>query len=111
MVGGSPRAESQAGDLSLSPVRLSTARDEPARADLAGGRYVEASPRARRVRRGREAHDLRRVAEDPAAPTRPARTRGYTVASQAPVAQGIERCPAEAEVACSNHAGRTFGCS
>src|SRR5207244_1739645 len=25
----------------------------------------------------------------------------------APVAQGIERCPAEAEVACSNHAGRT----
>src|SRR6478672_4142070 len=24
----------------------------------------------------------------------------------APVAQGIERCPAEAEVACSNHAGR-----
>ena len=28
---------------------------------------------------------------------------------QAPVAQGIERCPAEAEVACSNHAGRIFG--
>src|SRR5436190_9277740 len=26
---------------------------------------------------------------------------------RAPVAQGIERCPAEAEVACSNHAGRT----
>ncbi len=25
----------------------------------------------------------------------------------APVAQGIERSPAEAEVACSNHAGRT----
>jgi hypothetical protein len=25
---------------------------------------------------------------------------------RAPVAQGIERCPAEAEVACSNHAGR-----
>src|SRR5580765_3021685 len=27
---------------------------------------------------------------------------------RAPVAQGIERSPAEAEVACSNHAGRTF---
>ena len=27
--------------------------------------------------------------------------------SRAPVAQGIERCPAEAEVACSNLAGRT----
>src|SRR3954451_19991706 len=26
---------------------------------------------------------------------------------RAPVAQGIERCPAEAEVACSIHAGRT----
>src|SRR5919201_4263754 len=26
--------------------------------------------------------------------------------AHAPVAQGIERCPAEAEVACSNHAGR-----
>ena len=34
--------------------------------------------------------------------------RGYTDRSPAPVAQGIERCPAEAEVACSNHAGRTF---
>src|ERR1041384_3233243 len=32
--------------------------------------------------------------------------RGYTDLP-APVAQGIERCPAEAEVACSNHAGRT----
>jgi hypothetical protein len=31
--------------------------------------------------------------------------RGYTD-PPAPVAQGIERCPAEAEVACSNHAGR-----
>ena len=29
---------------------------------------------------------------------------------RAPVAQGIERCPAEAEVACSNHAGRTLAC-
>ena len=29
-----------------------------------------------------------------------------TLAVPAPVAQGIERCPAEAEVACSNHAGR-----
>src|SRR5438132_753257 len=29
-----------------------------------------------------------------------------TLRSRAPVAQGIERCPAEAEVACSNHAGR-----
>ena len=33
--------------------------------------------------------------------------RRYTDRSPAPVAQGIERCPAEAEVACSNHAGRT----
>src|ERR671922_550220 len=32
----------------------------------------------------------------------------YTDRSDAPVAQGIERCPAEAEVACSNHAGRTW---
>src|SRR5207247_2090977 len=31
---------------------------------------------------------------------------GYT-GRPAPVAHGIERCPAEAEVACSNHAGRT----
>jgi hypothetical protein len=35
------------------------------------------------------------------------RERGYTVPSRAPVAQGIERCPAEAEVASSNLAGRT----
>src|SRR5213593_358345 len=34
-----------------------------------------------------------------------ARRHGYTDPN-APVAQGIERCPAEAEVACSNHAGR-----
>ena len=34
--------------------------------------------------------------------------RRYTDRSPAPVAQGIERCPAEAEVACSNHAGRTL---
>ena len=33
--------------------------------------------------------------------------RGYTDRSLAPVAQGIERCPAEAEVASSNLAGRT----
>ena len=32
--------------------------------------------------------------------------RGYTDRSLAPVAQGIERCPAEAEVARSNLAGR-----
>ena len=31
---------------------------------------------------------------------------GYTDRSLAPVAQGIERCPAEAEVASSNLAGR-----
>ena len=30
------------------------------------------------------------------------------LALPAPVAQGIERCPAEAEVASSNLAGRTF---
>ena len=35
-------------------------------------------------------------------PTRPP----LRLAAPAPVAQGIERCPAEAEVACSNHAGR-----
>src|SRR5437660_11776537 len=34
------------------------------------------------------------------------RERGYTVSPRAPVAQGIERCPAEAEVASSNLAGR-----
>ena len=33
--------------------------------------------------------------------------RQLDLPSPAPVAQGIERCPAEAEVACSNHAGRT----
>src|SRR6476620_10530157 len=36
-------------------------------------------------------------------PTCPDIVRGL----RAPVAQGIERCPAEAEVACSIHAGRT----
>src|SRR5207247_5549546 len=40
----------------------------------------------------------------------PASTDSDAVAARltvpAPVAQGIERCPAEAEVACSNHAGR-----
>ena len=36
--------------------------------------------------------------------------RGYTERPQAPVAQGIERCPAEPEVACSNLAGRTSTC-
>ncbi len=35
-----------------------------------------------------------------------AQARGYTDRSLAPVAQGIERCPAEAEVASSNLAGR-----
>src|SRR5205085_7709640 len=35
-----------------------------------------------------------------------ARERGYTDSLRAPVAQGIERCPAEAEVASSNLAGR-----
>ena len=34
------------------------------------------------------------------------RARRYTDRSPAPVAQGIERCPAEAEVASSNRAGR-----
>src|SRR5689334_16397937 len=110
MVGGAARPELEACDVPLPALRLSPARDEPARADLAGGRHVEAASRTRRVRRRREADDLRRVAQDATAATRAALTRGYTVASQAPVAQGIERCPAEAEVACSNHAGRTFGC-
>src|SRR5581483_5481400 len=134
LVGGAARAEPEAGDVPLSHLRLPPARDEPARADRARRRRVTPPARARRVRRRREAHDLRRVAQDAAAPQRleasaaepptpgretgplrrplgPARTRGYTVPSQAPVAQGIERCPAEAEVACSNHAGRTCGCS
>ena len=35
--------------------------------------------------------------------------RGYTSPLSAPVAQGIERCPAEAEVASSNLAGRMGG--
>src|SRR4029077_6714366 len=60
-----------------------------------------------------EADDVRRVAEDAAAPSRfagaaPATRLNVARLSRprAPVAQGIERCPAEAEVACSNHAGR-----
>jgi hypothetical protein len=39
-----------------------------------------------------------------------ARPPGYTDPSRAPVAQGIERCPAEAEVASSNLAGRMVQC-
>src|SRR4029077_5197072 len=39
-----------------------------------------------------------------------AQTHGYTDLSYAPVAQGIERCPAEAEAASSNLAGRMAQC-
>ena len=66
--------------------------------------------RPRRSRRGAAA----RVRSAPRVEARsrqyPLQTDSDSVAAKltvpAPVAQGIERCPAEAEVACSNHAGR-----
>jgi hypothetical protein len=94
-------------------LRLPAACDERACADLARGRHVAAASRTRRMRRRGEADDVRRVAEDAAAPSGSARAAPATRLNvarlsrpRAPVAQGIERCPAEAEVACSNHAGR-----
>ena len=75
------------------------------------GDTLTASPRARGVRRGRALTTYAEWRKPAAWPGLVARLlaageRGYTVPSRAPVAQGIERCPAEAEVACSNHAGR-----
>ena len=46
------------------------------------------------------------VPRDASSPPRGAHRDAARLALPAPVAQGIERCPAEAEVACSNHAGR-----
>ena len=89
-----------------------------ARADRARGRHEPPPSRARRMRRGRArrgpAAEPRRVAQDAAAtagpvrasPASPSVDAAATLSPPAPVAQGIERCPAEAEVASSNLAGR-----
>ena len=71
------------------------------RARREGGR-----PRHERGRRARARLRARRGAGRRRA-RRGRRAGAATLAARAPVAQGIERCPAEAEVASSNLAGRT----
>ena len=72
------------------------------------GRITSAARDGRRLRRARL-----RPARGPGgrrARSRPgSRLPSYTDHPRAPVAQGIERCPAEAEVARSNRAGRIAG--
>ncbi len=90
--------------------------------ELEGERAARVRLRARaRGKGGRARHERRprpgargrrtRLRARRGAGGRGARPRGphrsaARLAFPAPVAQGIERCPAEAEVACSNHAGR-----
>ena len=72
--------------------------------EKAVGRVTSAAPRRRE--RSRSATSASRVARGRRRSSGPgAAKRGYTDLP-APVAQGIERCPAEAEVASSNLAGR-----
>ena len=92
--------ELPAPDAELSYEGKSVGRITSAAAERRGrGRARLRSPRSSR---GRRAGD-RPVAGHPA--TLPS----AALVPQAPVAQGIERCPAEAEVASSNLAGRTRG--
>src|SRR5581483_6062652 len=87
------------------PAARARARRRPRPRDSRAARREGGRPRDERRRRPRARLRAGRGSRRRGADGR-RRRRAATLAHRAPVAQGIERCPAEAEVACSNHAGR-----